>query len=99
MSITRANKDFAWVVLLFGLWASPISSVHAASLQDSIAAQVFYPDSLRVTIDADEFRWRKFRYEAEMRVAPIYLNGDDSKALKNPLYKILRICYVTFRSL
>jgi hypothetical protein len=52
----------------------------AASVQDSVSAQVIDPDSLRVTIDAGEFRWRKFRYEAEVRVAPIYLNGDDSKA-------------------
>ncbi|MBC8186329.1 hypothetical protein H8E88_35045 [candidate division KSB1 bacterium] len=42
--------------------------------RDSTASQLL-PGSLRVTIDPGEFRWRRFRYEAEMRVSAIYPAG------------------------
>jgi hypothetical protein len=75
-------KNFLRHVRFCGLlWIYSFLPVRAATnAQDSASAQVIYPDSLRVTVDAGEFRWRKFRYEAEVRVAPIYLNGDDSQA-------------------
>ena len=39
---------------------------------DSAATQFICPDSLRITIYPGEFKWRKFRYEAEVQIYPYY---------------------------
>jgi len=44
----------------------------AKAQEDSAATQFVCPDSLRLTVYPGEFKWRKFRYEAEVQIYPYY---------------------------
>jgi hypothetical protein len=59
-------------IIISSALALDFTSAAGVSLQDSAANHVVYPDSLRIMIDAGEFRWRRLRYEAEVRVSAIY---------------------------
>jgi hypothetical protein len=80
-------KTFIQTLFACGLVSNSFSLVQAApNWQDTTAVPTkpVYADSPLVSIDAGEWRWSKFRYEAELRIAaPVYLERGSANAPAN----------------
>jgi len=65
-------KNLKLIIFIFSLGVGSSLTLHATPQQPDSTISTLLPDSLRVTIDPGEFKWRRLRYEAELRVSAIY---------------------------